>query len=49
MPPLPYHIYMDLDAVSNDFSFSNVPLLRFEETRGYPFLEGGVPTTSALW
>ena len=31
---------MDLDAVNNDFSFSNIPLLRFEETRGSPFLEG---------
>ena len=40
MPSLPYHVYMDLGVDSHDFSFSNIPLLRFEETRGYPFLAG---------
>ena len=40
MPQQPYHVYIDLDAVNNDFSSKNPPLLRFDETRDYPFLEG---------
>ena len=40
MPPLPYHVYMDLDVVNNDFA-SQAPLpLRFEEIRDAPFLDG---------
>ena len=40
MPPLPYHVYMDLDVVNNDFA-SQTPLpLRFEEIRDAPFLDG---------
>ena len=40
MPQQPYHIYVDLDAVNNDFSSASPPALRFEETRDYPFLNG---------
>ena len=40
MPPLPYHAYLDLDVINNDFSRSAPPLLKFEETRNAPFLGG---------
>ena len=40
MPQQPYHVYVDLDAVNNDFSSKSPPLLRFDETRDYPFLDG---------
>ena len=41
MPALPYHVYLDLDVVNNNFSASDKPpLLRFEETRNAPFLDG---------
>ena len=33
-------VYVDLDAVNNDFSSKSPPLLRFDETRDYPFLDG---------
>jgi hypothetical protein len=36
----PYHIYMDLDVINNDFSSATKPQLRFEETRNTPFLPG---------
>ena len=36
----PYHIYMDLDAINNDFGSVTKPQLRFEETRNTPFLPG---------
>ena len=34
----PYHVYMDLDVVNNDYSTASKPQLRFEETRNTPFL-----------
>ena len=37
---LPYHVYLDLDVINNDFSSSPPPLLKFEETRNAPFLDG---------
>ena len=37
---LPYHLYMDLDVINNDYSSSAAPHLRFEETRNAPFLDG---------
>ena len=40
MPQQPYHVYVDLDAVNNDFSSKSPPALRFDETRDYPFLDG---------
>ena len=36
----PYHVYMDLDVVNNDYSTASKPQLRFEETRNAPFLPG---------
>mgnify|MGYP003338678369 CR=1 FL=1 len=36
----PYHVYMDLDVVNNDYSATSKPQLRFEETRNTPFLPG---------
>ena len=36
----PYHIYMDLDVINNDYQSSKHPHLRFEETRNTPFLDG---------
>ena len=36
----PYHIYMDLDVINNDFGSATKPQLRFEETRNTPFLPG---------
>ena len=36
----PYHVYMDLDVVNNDYSTASKPQLRFEETRNTPFLPG---------
>ena len=41
MPAQPSHVYLDLDVVNNNFSASaKPPLLRFEETRNAPFLDG---------
>ncbi len=36
----PYHIYMDLDVINNDFGSVTKPQLRFEETRNTPYLPG---------
>ena len=36
----PYHAYMDLDVINNDYSSTSKPQLRFEETRNTPFLPG---------
>lgn len=36
----PYHVYMDLDVVNNEYSATSKPQLRFEETRNTPFLPG---------
>ena len=36
----PYHIYMDLDVVNNEYNSTSKPHLRFEETRNTPFLPG---------
>ena len=41
MPPsLPYHVYLDLDVVNNDYSSNKPPPLKFEENRNAPFLDG---------
>ena len=39
----PYHIYHDLDVMSNDYSGNPPPHLRFEETRNAPILDGDTP------
>ena len=39
-PSLPYHVYLDLDVVNNDFSSNTPPPLKFEENRNAPFLDG---------
>ena len=36
----PYHVYMDLDVMNNDYNATSRPQLRFEETRNTPFLPG---------
>ena len=36
----PYHVYLDLDVINNDYENKGYPILRFEETRNNPFLEG---------
>ena len=36
----PYHIYMDLDVINNEYTSTNKSRLRFEETRNTPFLPG---------
>ena len=36
----PYHVYMDLDVMNNDYNATSKPQLRFEETRNTPFLPG---------
>ena len=36
----PYHVYMDLDVINNDYNAVSRPQLRFEETRNTPFLPG---------
>ena len=36
----PYHVYMDLDVISNDYTSATAPQLRFEETRNNPYLDG---------
>ena len=36
----PYHVYMDLDVINNDYNSTSNPQLRFEETRNTPFLPG---------
>ena len=35
-----YHVYLDLDVINNDYENKGYPILRFEETRNNPFLEG---------
>ena len=40
MPSLPYHVYLDLDVINNDYSSNSPPQLRFEESRNAPFLDG---------
>ena len=39
-PSLPYHVYLNLDVVNNDFNSNNPPPLKFEENRNAPFLDG---------
>ncbi len=34
----PYHVYMDLDVVNNEYNSTSEPQLRFEENRNTPFL-----------
>ena len=36
----PYHVYLDLDVINNDYENKGYPYLRFEEIRNNPFLEG---------
>ena len=36
----PYHVYMDLGVINNDYTSTSKPQLRFEETRNAPFLPG---------
>ena len=36
----PYHVYMDLDVINNDYTSATAPQLRFEATRNNPFLDG---------
>jgi len=36
----PYHVYMDLDVINNDYTSATAPQLRFEETRNNPYLDG---------
>ena len=36
----PYHVYLDLDVVNNDYNSITKPQLRFEETRNTPILSG---------
>ena len=37
----PYHVYLDLDVISNDYKHDgSPPYLRFEEIRNTPFLDG---------
>ena len=36
----PYHVYLDLDVVNNDYTSIVAPQLRFDETRNNPFLDG---------
>ena len=40
MPQQPYHVYLDLDAINNNYSAASPPQLRLEETRDLPFLDG---------
>ena len=44
----PYHVYMDLDVMNNDYNSTSKPHLRFEETRNTPFYHATVQTTSAV-
>ena len=39
-PSLPYHVYLDLDVINNDYSSNTPPPLKFEENRNAPFLDG---------
>ena len=37
----PYHVYLDLDVINNDYTHVGSPShLRFEEIRNTPFLDG---------
>ena len=37
----PHHVYLDLDVINNNHTFTGLPpYLRFEETRNTPFLDG---------
>ncbi len=40
MPSSPYHVYLDLDVINNDYTSTSPPQLRFEESRNAPFLDG---------
>ncbi len=40
MPSSPYHVYLDLDVINNDYSSNSPPQLRLEESRNAPFLDG---------
>ena len=44
----PYHVYMDLDVMNNDYNSTSKPQLRFEETRTLRFYQATVQTTSAV-
>ncbi len=45
MPSSPYHVYLDLDVINNDYSSNSPPQLRFEENRNAAFLDGDSKTT----
>ena len=36
----PYHVYLDLDVINNDYENIGYPILLFEETKNNQFLEG---------
>ena len=37
----PYHVYLDLDVINNDYTSNGLrPYLRFEEIRNTPFVGG---------
>ena len=36
----PYHVYLDLDVINNDYENKGYPIIRFKETRNNPCLEG---------
>jgi hypothetical protein len=36
----PYHVDLGRDAINNDYENKGYPILRFEETKNNPFLEG---------
>ncbi|MBM4179863.1 MAG: hypothetical protein FJ211_11140, partial [Ignavibacteria bacterium] len=36
----PYHVYVDLDVINNDYNATSKSYLRFEETRNTPILPG---------
>ena len=44
----PYHVYMDLDVINNDYNSTSKPQLRFEEPRNTPLYKATVQTTSAV-
>ena len=45
----PYHVYMDLDVMNNDYNSTSKPQLRFEETtKKLRFYQATVQTTSAV-
>ncbi len=40
MPSSPYHVYLDLDVINNDYSSNSPPQLRLEENGNARFLDG---------